>query len=378
MPVFIRSALILVLLAPALLQATPQFARKYDVRCTMCHSAPPKLNQTGEDFLARGYRLEQGASTMAENKTLPVAVWATGRGQWDMSLDRARGLINRVEIISAGPIAHRAFYFVEWVPVSQEVGANGARVERHGRFEDLLISVPLFGVQLTVGQYRAMQQIDVSRRLSISEPLAFSTGVAGTPALSTRLTGLRSFSLSGRSPSVRVSHHWATGGRAANGWYNSLTVPLAGEFVIPLTSRVHRERGFEFEANPKGVVLESFYKYGLSSLGGHAFVGDSRRLLGVVGSVGSRKLISSAAVGFAREISGSEDTRFSWETDFVPIRWATLGFRIDDRTGPNRPVAYIPYTNLYFPLRTYTARITAEHRQQRGNRQWLLEAGVIF
>ena len=295
-----------------------------------------------------------------------------------MSLDRARGLINRVEIISAGPIARRAFYFVEWVPVSQEVGANGGRVERHGRFEDLLISVPLFGAQLTVGQYRAMQQIDVSRRLSISEPLAFSTGVAGPPALSTRLTGLRSFSLSGRSPSVRVSHHWATGGRAANGWYNSLTVPLAGEFVIPLTSRVHRERGFEFEANPKGVVLESFYKYGLSSIGGHAFVGDSRRLLGVVGSVGSRKFISSAAVGFAREISGSEDTRFSWETDFVPMRWATLGFRIDDRTGPNRPVAYIPYTNLYFPLRTYTARITAEHRQQRGNRQWLLEAGVIF
>src|SRR5688572_27266379 len=116
------------------LQATPQFARKYDTSCTMCHSAPPKLNQTGEDFLARGYRLGEGATNVTEKETFPVAVWATGRGQWDLSLDRARGLINRVELISAGPIARRAFYFVEWLPVSQEVGANGARVARHGRF----------------------------------------------------------------------------------------------------------------------------------------------------------------------------------------------------------------------------------------------------
>jgi hypothetical protein len=77
-------------------------------------------------------------------------------------------------------------------------------------------------------------------------------------------------------------------------------------------------------------------------------------------------------------MNGATDTRVSWENDWIPIRWTSLGFRIDDRTGANRPVAYIPYANFYFPLTTYTARITAEHRQQRGNRQWLLEAGFIF
>jgi hypothetical protein len=109
---------VVVILLPQLAFGTPQFARKYGASCNMCHSAPPKLNQTGEDFLASGYRLADEANArIAERKTLPLAVWATGRGQWDLIQDRARGLPNRVEIISAGPVAAtRAFYFVEWVP----------------------------------------------------------------------------------------------------------------------------------------------------------------------------------------------------------------------------------------------------------------------
>lgn len=354
----------------------PYFARKYDVDCTMCHSIPPRLNQQGEDFLAAGYRFP---SRMPPRRTWPFAVWASSRGQWNMETEQGRALPNRVEIISAGPIAGtKAFYFVEWLPLSQEVGSNNSRVVRHGRFEDLFITLPVRGASLTVGQFRAMGQVDVSRRLSISEPLAFSTSVAGEPALSGRLTGLRGFSLSGRSPAVRVGHQWKYGPNEADGWYNSATVPFAGELVIPLTRRVHRERGFEFELRPKGVLLESFYRRGLGHFGGHAFVGDDRRLLGLIGGVHHRSLYSTLALGFAREISGQEDTRVSWETEWIPRKWAAFGFRIDDRTGPARPVAYIPHVNFEFPVTSYVVRVTAEHRQQKTNRQWLLEIGAVF
>jgi len=373
--VFLPVALLFSASAPPA-AAVPYFARKHKLSCMACHVIPPKLNQFGEDFLARGYRLP---GDPPGEKTWPFAVWATGRGQWEASQERGRALPNRVEIISGGPIRRsRAFYFLEWLPVSQEVGDQGQRVERHGRFEDVLVSFPVGSTYLTVGQYRMITQVDVSRRLSLSEPLAFSTGLVGKQALDSRLTGLRSFSLSGRSPALRLNHQWARGSRAADGWYNSVTMPFAGELVVPLTGRVHRERGFEFELRPKGALIESYYRHGLSSFGGHAFLGAERRLFGLVGTYNRGPWFSTAAVGFARERTGAQDTRVSWENELVPWEWLAVGLRVDNRTGPGRPVAVIPHVNFEFPLTTYVFRITAEYRQQRGNRQSLLETGVVF
>lgn len=366
------------LLAPAESAAVPYFARKYRLSCGACHVIPPKLNQAGEEFLARGYRSPDDKPT---ERTWPFAVWATWRGQWETDRDRGRGLVNRVEIISGGPIARtRAFYFVEWMPVSQQTDGANRRVERHGRFEDIFFSLPLGRTHafLTVGQFRPLSQVDVSRRLSLSEPLAFATGVAGRPALSSRLTSLRSFSPSGRSPAFRIHHQWQRGSYASDGWYNSVTVPFAGEFVVPLTDRVHREQGFAFEARPKGAFIESYYRYKLSSFGGHVFLGDDRQLYGLVGAYNRGPWFSTAAVGFAHERNGSRDTRLSWENEVVPWPWLAVGLRVDDRTGPNRPVAVIPHVNFEFPLTTYVFRITGEYRQQQGNRQWLLETGVVF
>jgi len=357
-------------------QAIPYYARKYEVSCQTCHVSPPKLNQTGENFLANGYRFASERKTV---RTLPLAVWASFRSQTDISRDRTRALPNRVEIISGGPIGKsRAFYFFEWVPLSQEVGGDGGRVARHGRFEDLFIGLPVGRATLTIGQYRMLGQVDVSRRMSISEPLAFAAGLAGPQATTGRLTSLRSFSLSGRAPAVRLSHQWRRGGRAADGWQNALTIPFTGEFVIPLTERVRRERNFEFEIRPKGVLLESFYRRGLSSIGGHAFFGDERRMGGIVGVWNRGRFFSTAAVGFARERNGQTDARFSWENEFIPRQWLALGLRIDDRSGTNRPVAVIPFANLQWPLTRQTLRLITEYRQQENNRAFLVELGWVF
>ena len=356
-------------------QAIPYYARKHETQCATCHAMPPKLNRTGEDFLARGYRFEDGK---APAKTVPLSVWSSFRGEFNLARRFARGLPNRVEIISGGPVGKRASFFVEWLPVSQQVGSNNQRVQRHGRFEDLFLTVPTGPVNVTIGQFRQLSQIDVSRRLSLSEPLAFSTGLAGAPALGSRLTGLRAFSLSGRSPAVRVAHQAFSGRRAADGWHNSATMPFAGELVIPLNSTVYHTQGFAFELRPKGVLLESFYRRGLASLGGHAFIGNGRHQLGAVAAGSRGPFYSTLALGFGRERSGADDLRVSWDAEYLPRNWMAVGVRIDDRTGPNRPAALIPYLNLQFPMTSYAIRLTGEHRQQRGNRMWLLELGTVF
>ena len=50
-------AILTSLLAPEEAQAIPAFARKYDMNCMDCHTAPPILNTFGQRFLENGYQL---------------------------------------------------------------------------------------------------------------------------------------------------------------------------------------------------------------------------------------------------------------------------------------------------------------------------------
>src|SRR6266545_8015702 len=67
---FIKSSLLviaLVLAAPFWLrsgregefkvEANPAWSRKYNAKCTLCHTTYPRLNRTGYDFKRLGYRL---------------------------------------------------------------------------------------------------------------------------------------------------------------------------------------------------------------------------------------------------------------------------------------------------------------------------------
>ncbi|MEO7039870.1 MAG: hypothetical protein ABI186_07585 [Candidatus Elarobacter sp.] len=44
--------------APRAAQAVPLFAQRYNLRCAACHSVLPELNQFGNEFRNRGYRIE--------------------------------------------------------------------------------------------------------------------------------------------------------------------------------------------------------------------------------------------------------------------------------------------------------------------------------
>lgn len=358
-------AILAALVFPSPLAATPQFARTYRVDCSYCHSAPPRLNERGLRFLSAGYRLDADE----QSPTIPIAVWNTVDVEWRHSTDLVKGSPSRVELISAGPIGGtRAVYFAEWRALSQSIGGNGRLLNRSGRFEDLFVRVPLISgaaASLTAGQFRALTQVDVSQRLSLSEPLVFSSAVAGRATTDPRLSGLRGFSASGRQPALRVEYQRTGPDSPADGWFAAATLPLTGELTIPFTDAA----SFEFEARPKGVFLEVFHRRGLTSIGGHGFVGDQRRrfVTGVVSHNLANRLTLLAGIGAFRAAGGT-DTRFSVGAETMASSRLVGGVRVDHRTGQRRDPAVLLYVNGHLPFGPaafrQALRLQVEHRIQ--------------
>ena len=347
--------------------------------CSYCHSAPPRLNDRGLRFVAQGYRLEGPAERSA---TIPLAVWNTFDLEWRHSADLTKGFPGRVELISAGPIGRgRASYFAEWRALSQSIGGDGRLLNRSGRFEDLFLRVPVTSraVSVTAGQFRTLTQVDVSLRLSLSEPLVFSSSVPGRRASDARLTSLRGFSASGRQPAVRVEYQATRPQSASDGWFAAATLPLTGELTIPLTDAA----SFEFEGRPKGVFLEAYRRTGLASVGGHAFIGDERRR--VVTAVATHDLGGRLAivggVG-AFHAAGVTDTRFSLGAEATMSSNVAGGIRVDHRTGQNRDPAVLLYGNGHLPFGPaafrQALRLQIEHRIQPANHATAFAVSHVF
>lgn len=365
-------------LFPTAADATPQFARAYKVDCTHCHASPPRLNERGLRFVAAGYRLE-GAD---RSTTIPLAVWNSFDFERRHSTDLSKGFPSRVEIVSAGSIGRRASYFAEWRTVSQSLGGNGRINNRSGRFEDLFVRAPLTpggDVSLTVGQFRTLTQVDVSLRLSISEPLVFSSAVPGRRSPDPRLRGLRGFSASGRQPAVRVEYQVAGESSSADGWFASATLPLTGELTIPFTDAA----SFEFEARPKGVFMEVFRRSGLTSIGGHAFVGDANRrvITGLITHDLGDRLALLAGVG-SFHAAGVTDTRLSLGGEATLTSRLVTGIRLDHRSGQGRDPIVLVYGNGHLPFGPaafrQALRLQIEHRIQPSNHATAVSLSHVF
>ena len=287
-----------------------------------------------------------------------------------------------MELISAGPIGRRATYFAEWRALSQSIGGNRRLLNRSGRFEDLFLRAavtPGGALSVTGGQFRALSQVDVSLRLSVSEPLVFSTALPGGRARSARLTSLRGFSASGRQPGVRLEYQKAGGRPAADGWFAAATLPLTGELTIPMTAAA----SFELEGRPKGVFLEGFRRIGLSSAGAHAFIGDQQRraITGVVTHQLSGRVALLAAAGAFRA-AGRTDARFSVGSEATLSSNLVGGIRVDHRTRQNRDPAVLLYGNVHAPFgpRAFrqAVRLQVEQRVQSANHATLFSVSHVF
>lgn len=358
--------------------ATPQFARQFRVDCSHCHVAPPRLNERGLTFLISGYDPAQIGDAQP---TIPVALWNTFDVERRHTADLTKGFPGRVELISAGVIGRsRLAYFAEWRALSQSIGGNRRLLNRSGRFEDLFLRVAVTranSAAVTVGQFRALTQVDVSLRLALSEPLAFSSSVPSTRVSGTaRLRALRAFSPSGRQPGVRLEYQ-RTRGASPDGWYATATLPLTGELTVPMTEAA----SFEFESRPKGVFGEAYRRWGMSSLGAHAFVGDDRRLGNIVATHEMRRIAVMGAVGrFAA--AGLSDTRVSVGAEYSVNRAVILGTRVDDRTAAGQAAAWLIYGNMHLPFGParfrQALRLQVEQRAQRRNQTTALAVSHVF
>jgi hypothetical protein len=359
--------------------ATPQFARAYRVDCTHCHASPPRLNARGLAFQAAGYRLDG----LTPSTTLPLAVWNTVDLERRYSTDLTKAYPSRVELISAGRLGRsRAVYFAEWRALSQSVGSGGRLLNRSGRFEDLFVRAPVTPTGtwwVSVGQFRALTQVDVSLRLSLSEPLAFSSSVAGPRASTSRLTSLRGFSASGRQPALRAEYQSTSSTSTADGWYVAATLPLVGEVTLPFSDAA----SFELEARPKGLFVETYRRAGLGSVGGHTFIGrDGQRLATVVVTHDVRdRVVLMASLG-AFHASGVTDTRFSVGGELNATQALVGGVRVDHRTGQGREPAVVLYANVHLPFGPdrfrQAFRLQVEHRVQPANHATALGVSHVF
>ena len=365
-------------------QATPQFARAYNMRCNACHVIVPKLNAYGLAFAARGYRL----SPQREEKkvdTWPFALWLTASHENQDSKGFSETLFPKVEIISGGPLGDDFSYFVEWRTVSRGTRSDGSIKDRSGRFEDAFINWKVDEQSsLTLGQYRALNQVDVSRRLSISEPALFSTSLPGESARDKRIEALRAFSPSGRSPGLTYSFQSIQGESPSDGLFHFVTLPFVGELSIPLTSKARDAASFELRGEPKGVFLETFYRKGLNSIGLHSFIGDDRWLVTGVGTLNLDNFYFTGGIGVDDRRDGSPRVRSSLEMEYLYARdlddlfRAGVGFRVEHVSNAGRDPAYIPYFVLSGPNKHQTVLLQIQYRAQKDNEGFFIHLSVLF
>ncbi|MEX1028018.1 MAG: hypothetical protein WD049_08435 [Candidatus Paceibacterota bacterium] len=363
--------------------AIPLYARRHELNCNACHQIVPTLNQFGLEYWNRGYRLPPEMED-PDHDTTPFAAWYTWRHEDQTSKGFGEGFLPKVELITGGPIGEQLSYFVEWRIISQETRGDGTLRDRSGRFEDAFINWQPDNVHtVTVGQYRALNQVDVSRRVSIDEPILFSAGLSGDAAPGDpRLTSLRGFSPSGRSPGVTYSLQLMQNDySASDGLFFFGTVPFVGELSVPLTTEAHTEASFELHGEAKGVFLETFYRQGLSSIGMHAFVDNGRYLMTGVGVYNYENLFVTAGVGVDDGIGRDRRIRASGEFEYLLARDEDdlfrpgVGFRIED-ISDSEP-RYIPYFIISGPNQDHTFFAQLQYRIQEDNNAFFLDISAV-
>lgn len=368
-------------------EATPQFAHRFERSCTSCHLLPPLLNENGLAFQASGYLppadFAPAAMKVERSHLIPLAAWITVRYEDQAARGATDLYLPKVELVSGGRLGEKWSYFAEWRLVSLALAADSSLSDRGGRFEDLFVERSFGdGHALRVGQFRSLNQVDVSLRLSASEPLLFNNGLPTGSHRDPRLAGLDRFSPAARSPSVGYSWRSLGGERASDGLFHFVTVPFVGELSIPLSREASSRASFELHGLPKGVYLESFYRRGLSSVGGHVFVADEGWLATAVGALNLGDLLLTGGAGIDQRDGSGSRWRGSAQAEYLlraPAgRRLAPGLRIEDVGEDGRRPTYVPYLALAAPNTRYTYLLQLELRSEESGDSFVVDLSAIF
>ena len=366
--------------------ATPEFSRRYQVNCNTCHTVAPKLNERGMDFWARGYRPDPNLN-MEEVDTVALSVWLTQYQDRRLSKDVNNNYFGKVELIAGGTIDENWNYFIEWRPVSLETRADGTLRDRSGRFEDLQFSRKIGDRwSMTIGQYRPLFQVDGGRKLSVSTNVLYDLALAGDKSKNSRISSLRDFSTNGRSPGISFSYQSIQGDLSSDGLFHTVTLPFPGEISIPLTTLAQNEASFAFEPTPKGVVMETYYRKGLNSIGAHAFVDHNRWLATMVGEYHVDDLYFTAGLGFddRTDDRSSMRVRSSLEIEYLPSMLDDeyrpgVGFRLENVSHSGKPIILVPYVVLGSPnFEDFSSLLQLEYRAEQGADRLRLDFSLFF
>ncbi len=366
-------------------QATPQFARTHQVNCTACHVVPPMLTEDGLAFQASGYQLVRSTDSNKDEsrpRPIPMSGWITARDEDQGSAGASDLFLPKVELISGGRIGKQWSYFVEWRIVSLSLNPDGSLKDRGGRFEDLFFNWNVGRHSARVGQYRTINQVDVSLRLSPSDPLLFKNGLRTGSDPDPRLDSLNRFSPSSRSPSLGYSFQSITGKRASDGLFHFVTVPFVGEFSIPLSQEASQTASFELE-EAKGLYVETFYRRGQKSIGGHAFAdGDGAWLLTALGTWDWRDLFLTAGVGVDDEDQRDRRQRGSVQAEYLFTRRKRIrgaaGLRVEEVSDDGKRVAYVPYIAVSAPNTRHTFLLQLQYKNQEGSDSFVADLSALF
>src|SRR2546430_2850316 len=109
--------------------AVPAFARKTGLACSSCHEVWPRLNDFGQLFRDRGYRLERDRDAPVEQdgSFWPIALRTTVGDQWlrntlgptdTGTTDTTTGTFGftGVDLFAAGTLGNRLSFFIVYTP----------------------------------------------------------------------------------------------------------------------------------------------------------------------------------------------------------------------------------------------------------------------
>jgi hypothetical protein len=222
-------------------QAIPAFARKYNVNCTVCHTAPPLLNPFGQRFLENGYQLpgtedggiigkrKLGDVTLDDvSNYVGVGLFGTAVRHWDFTRQNPPGATpgvvqNKtefgfpavVELYVAGTATKNIGFFNE---VYFDVRGGGAEVERSfvtvnnlGSHNWAHVRVGKFDPSAYFSYGSERQQIgnvgDSRRGCASFAPCAFNRIGLGPSAFATKFYGLYDRSGNFLSPFTGSLYH---------------------------------------------------------------------------------------------------------------------------------------------------------------------------
>ena len=332
MLVLILSFLCSAFFLPGTAHAIPAFARKYNVPCSLCHVAFPKLNDFGNSFRENGYQMgtdvdlpekhDEGFWPIAFRTTVGYqASSITNQAKNDGTLGTGRtgGVgFTGLDILSFGTLAHDISYSVVYTPflagASFATGSDVADSNLESawvRFDNLFHTSLL---NLKIGKFEIDVPFSEKRSLTLNTPYVVYHYTSGSPysvnlANESNLGGLSDvsdFGLGDNQSGLELAGHSNDG-------------PGTFRYSLSLLSNA------ELHSDPFGGGGRQFQFYGhvTQSFGGWgATFGQRIGVFGLYGKAPTQNEISSI------QGNGSSDQSFSRVGGDVSVNVASLNLML--------------------------------------------------